>query len=65
LYVNAGVLTPEEVAISRFGGDRYSTETEIDVAQHQPPTEQELAAEEAAKQAALANLAAANGGAVQ
>lgn len=29
-YVNAGVLTPEEVAISRFGGDKWSMETRID-----------------------------------
>ena len=26
-YIQAGVLTPEEVAISRFGGDEYSSET--------------------------------------
>lgn len=31
-YINAQVLTPEEVAISRFGGDEYSMETVIDVA---------------------------------
>jgi len=30
-YVDAGVLTPEEVAISRFGGDKWSMETRIDV----------------------------------
>jgi len=30
-YVNAGVLTPEEVAISRFGGDEWSMETRIDM----------------------------------
>ena len=29
-YVNAGVLTPEEVAISRFGGAKWSMETRID-----------------------------------
>jgi phage-related protein (TIGR01555 family) len=29
-YVDAGVLTPEEVAISRFGGDKWSIETRID-----------------------------------
>ena len=28
-YVNAGVLTPEEVASSRFGGDDYSFETQL------------------------------------
>lgn len=30
-YVTAGVLTPEEVAASRFGGTEYSTDTTIDV----------------------------------
>lgn len=30
-YVNAGVLTPEEVAISRFGGDEWSMDTRIDL----------------------------------
>lgn len=30
-YVNAGVLDPAEVAISRFGGDQYGTEITIDV----------------------------------
>jgi hypothetical protein len=29
-YVNAGVLMPEEVAISRFGGDVWSPETHLD-----------------------------------
>lgn len=29
-YVNAGVLTPEEVAISRFGGTKWSMDTRID-----------------------------------
>lgn len=55
-YINAGVVTPEEIALSRFGGDRYSTETQIDVADHQPPTEEELAAEEAARNQAMAAL---------
>lgn len=31
LYVDAGVLTPEEVAQSRFGGDEWSPETRLDV----------------------------------
>jgi len=31
IYVNTQVLRPEEVAISRFGGDEYSTDTHIDV----------------------------------
>lgn len=30
-YINAGVLTPEEVAASRFAGTKYSTETVIDL----------------------------------
>ena len=29
-YIDTGVLTPEEVARSRFGGDRYSYETQLD-----------------------------------
>lgn len=29
-YVTAQILTPEEVAISRFGGDKYTMETQID-----------------------------------
>lgn len=31
VYVQAGVLTPEEVALSRFGGGKYALETKIDV----------------------------------
>lgn len=30
IYIQNGVLTEEEVTLSRFGGDRYSTETTID-----------------------------------
>ena len=30
-YINAQVLTPEEVASSRFGGDAYSIETKLDL----------------------------------
>ena len=29
-YISSGVVTPEEIAISRFGGEEYSIETEID-----------------------------------
>jgi phage-related protein (TIGR01555 family) len=29
-YIDTGVLTPDEVARSRFGGDRYSYETQLD-----------------------------------
>ena len=31
-YINAGVLTPEEVALARFGGREWSAETTIDIA---------------------------------
>lgn len=31
LYITNQVVTPEEIAKSRFGGDEYSTRTEIDV----------------------------------
>lgn len=31
IYIETGVLDPNEVAISRFGGDKYSTNTLIDV----------------------------------
>jgi hypothetical protein len=30
VYIDTGVLTPDEVAMSRFGGDRYSFETSLD-----------------------------------
>jgi len=29
--VNAGILSPQEVAASRFGGDEYSLETQLDI----------------------------------
>lgn len=31
IYIDRGVLTPEEVAISRFGGNKWSMNTEIDM----------------------------------
>lgn len=31
LYLNEGVLDPEEVTMSRFGGDSYSTDTVLDM----------------------------------
>lgn len=31
MYIDRGVLDPSEVAISRFGGNKYSTNTEIDL----------------------------------
>lgn len=30
LYINSGVITPEETALSRFGGDFYSHDTALD-----------------------------------
>jgi phage-related protein (TIGR01555 family) len=48
-YVNNGVLTPEEVAVSRFGGDTYSTETQLS---ETDPAKRALAAAEAAESAA-------------
>jgi phage-related protein (TIGR01555 family) len=60
-YINAGVVMPEEIAVSRFAGDRWSADTVIDKKLHVPPTAEEMAAEEAAAQAATAALAKANG----
>ena len=31
MYIDRGVITPEEVAVSRFGGNKYSMNTEIDL----------------------------------
>ena len=31
IYIDRGVLTPDEVAISRFGGNKWSMNTEIDM----------------------------------
>lgn len=62
MYVNAGVVMPEEVAISRWGGDRYSSDMVIDKSLHETPTPEELAAEEAAAQAAREALAKAGNG---
>jgi phage-related protein (TIGR01555 family) len=35
IYIDSGVLTPEEVARSRFGGDGYSFETTLDLKQRE------------------------------
>jgi len=35
IYVDRGVLTPDEVAISRFGGNKYSMNTELDMTQRE------------------------------
>lgn len=42
VYVTNQVVTPEEIALSRFAGDEFSTETQIDVA-----LRREMAAEDA------------------
>lgn len=39
IYIDRGVLTPEEVAISRFGGNKYSMNTEIDIEQRKAMSE--------------------------
>ena len=36
IYIDSAVLTPEEVALSRFGGDEYSIETSIEESMHKP-----------------------------
>jgi phage-related protein (TIGR01555 family) len=42
IYITTGVLTPEEVAVSRFGGDEYSIETHVDLeARTEPESESE------------------------
>lgn len=45
IYIEAGVLTPEEVTISRFGGDEYSIETHVDMEgrpeEKEPPAKEE------------------------
>lgn len=38
VYLDRGVLDPAEVAVSRFGGDKYSMETELDM-EARPATE--------------------------
>lgn len=55
IYLETGVLDPSEVALSRFGGDTYSAETQIDVASRQmeaPLSSSETAEMEAAARAA-------------
>jgi phage-related protein (TIGR01555 family) len=52
IYIDRGVLTPEEVAVSRFGGDKWSMNTEIDLAarERMDPTQNEIAELEAEKE---------------
>jgi hypothetical protein len=70
-YIEMQVLSPEEVAASRFGGDVYSFETVVDFdarARQEPAadppakTEQQIEEEQAAADAQAAQLAALNGG---
>lgn len=58
-YVNAGVLMPEEVAASRFGGDEYSFETQL--VEADPEKRALAAAEAAAEQSALEQPAPESG----
>lgn len=37
IYIDRGVLEPTEVAVSRFGGSRYSMNTEIDIENRENP----------------------------
>lgn len=62
LYIQAGVLEPEEVAVSRFGGDRYSTDTVIDESLHKIPTAKELAAQPEPPAMPLIGALKSNGG---
>jgi phage-related protein (TIGR01555 family) len=44
-YIGAGVASPEEIAVNRFGGDEYSYETRLDLDQREAdkPTDEDLA----------------------
>lgn len=64
-YINAGVLSPEEVALNRFGGDTYSFDTFVDFKAREameavaaPPakTEQQIEEEEKQAEAQLAAM---------
>jgi len=73
VYLDRGVLLPEEVAISRFGGDEYSAKTQIDIEtrkkvlelglkqMHEEAKDPAPTPGEAAQQAADAKAAAMNG----
>lgn len=39
IYIDRGVLTPDEVAVSRFGGNKYSMNTELDLEQRERMSE--------------------------
>jgi phage-related protein (TIGR01555 family) len=44
-YINAGVITPEEVATSRFGGNQYGTEIKLETDDRSALAEEREAAE--------------------
>ena len=46
IYIDRGVLTPEEVAISRFGGNKWSMNTEIDMASREKMSQDPAALKE-------------------
>lgn len=52
MYIDRGVLTPAEVAVSRFGGNKYSMNTEIDLEMREAldPTQNEIEDLEAQKE---------------
>ena len=62
IYIEQGVVDPKEIAISRFGGDRYSTDTKIELELRKeesfkpelPIPELDPGAEESAHRAAVA-----------
>ena len=49
-YVTAGILHPEEVAMSRFGGGEFSLDTNIDVEMRKKSLEATLDFDTAAKE---------------
>lgn len=53
-YIDRGVLSPEEIRESRFGGDTYSLETTLDDSSFDAAKEAEAKEAEAAAKAALA-----------
>jgi len=53
LYMQWDVLTPDEVAVSRFGGDAYSTDTVLDMEQRLAEADPELPGETMAEVRAI------------
>lgn len=70
-YITNSVLSPEEVAVSRFGGAEYSTETVIDAGARKteggapPPPDPEAEAQAAAEVAAARTQASMTNGAAK